>query len=142
MRKKHYVLRYLSGKWSTQERLLIFKNKNQKVSEKNLSFSHREKSRIVQDRVLIIDINKKNQDHMDSFLFRVNIVNEERKGYFLINFTNKNLLKIIKISYNLHTILKEYIYIVNKNIIVSIVILLNKYGQYLGIKVSSYIKLK
>nr|ARW64959.1 hypothetical protein [Polysiphonia sertularioides] len=144
MRKEDLFLRYVNGSWSKQERLIIFSNKNHMTLNGNLNFEHdyRKKSRMAETNIVIAESDGQKLNYTNSILYCTNLSHKNDRDYFVIKLKGKYLLKIRHVNIKLDLVSKEYIYIVNKKIIVSVMILLDYNKRYLGIKTSSYIKLR
>nr|YP_009397628.1 hypothetical protein [Dipterosiphonia australica]ARW66814.1 hypothetical protein [Dipterosiphonia australica] len=97
-------------------------------------------SRTIRNNIFIKRI--KNNEKVILTLFYI-FKGKKRKIIYEIQKIKINLLLIKTLNNNVNSIYKEYIYIINSNLITSFATVkkIQDY-QYLGLKVSSYIKLK
>lgn len=142
---KNLSSKYLSGSWLSQNTIYLIKNKTRKVrKQKLLLFSIQINS----------NISEANCQH-DFKLDKLNIENyriilglkDKISSNNNINISIEKLdIYTFKLNYDIkenNLIYEEYIDIINNNLMFSYSILKDKkYGKYLGIMTSSYIKVK
>nr|YP_009394741.1 hypothetical protein [Polysiphonia elongata]ARW63303.1 hypothetical protein [Polysiphonia elongata] len=145
----NFFLRYIKGKWFLQENLFLFRNRNQKKNESFVDFNTMNKSLFDRKQLIIVN-NKENsimvlekiKNDKRKYLSHILLKNFNRNYFFDLESTRKGLLRSKKFYSNKKVIQNEYVYLINQNIMITIILTKNLKGKYLGIKISSYIKKK
>nr|YP_009395571.1 hypothetical protein [Vertebrata isogona]ARW64583.1 hypothetical protein [Vertebrata isogona] len=140
-------LKYLKGNWLLHENSFIFKNNEQKDSENFVTFTNCSSSdgrRKYYHNINILDNTyRTSYGKINNYLFlKLFYVKNYRDVLFYLKFIRKGLLTSIKLNFNKKVKQEEYIYIVNKNILINIILIKSLKNQYLSLKVSSYIRIK
>nr|YP_010851403.1 hypothetical protein Ycf58 [Echinothamnion hookeri]WGH14403.1 hypothetical protein Ycf58 [Echinothamnion hookeri] len=134
MNKNLYpFLEHIEGNWFLQENFYFIVNKKQKKCKEKISFLKTLK------KSNIFKTSEKNLLNIQSdFIKNIN------NGAYLFNRQEtKNNLVIVKQFNNTKKLsYKEYIYIISNNFMISLAIIKNsRKNQYIGLKISSYIRL-
>nr|YP_010851602.1 hypothetical protein Ycf58 [Echinothamnion hystrix]WGH14602.1 hypothetical protein Ycf58 [Echinothamnion hystrix] len=134
MNKNLYrLLEHIEGNWFLQENFYFTMNKRQKKCKEKISFLKKLK------KSNIFRTNEKNLLNLHSYFIRnINnstyLINVKGTKNYLVLFKQFNDTK--KLSY------KEYIYIISNNFMISLTIIKNlQKNNYIGLKISSYIRL-
>nr|YP_010619067.1 hypothetical protein orf130 [Pterosiphonia complanata]WAX03080.1 hypothetical protein orf130 [Pterosiphonia complanata] len=118
------LLNKIKGNWSLQENFYFILNRKQKKYKEQASFLKNLKN------------NKFN-------IYNCLIENaNNKKLIFKLEKVEKNLIIITNVHRNKKISSKEYIYIISNNFMISLIIIKNlTKKQYIGLKVSSYIRI-
>nr|YP_010619452.1 hypothetical protein PN189_pgp118 [Xiphosiphonia pinnulata]WAX03465.1 hypothetical protein [Xiphosiphonia pinnulata] len=120
----HILLNQIKGDWFLQENFYLLSNKQHKQHKERVSF---------------VKNSQKGQFHIFNFL--TENINSHR-SIFKLEKVAINIVTVIRIHKNRQVNYKEYIYIINKNLMISLIIIKNLHKKkYLGVKISSYIRL-
>nr|YP_010850414.1 hypothetical protein Ycf58 [Lophurella caespitosa]WGH13217.1 hypothetical protein Ycf58 [Lophurella caespitosa] len=134
MNKNLYpLLEYIEGNWFLQENFYFTMNKKQKKCKEKISFFKK------LEKINTFKTKKNNTLSIYNY-FIENIQN----GRYLFNiWKNKNYLIVMKQSSEKKKLeYKEFIYIISNNFMISLTIIKNlRSNHYIGLKVSSYIRL-
>nr|YP_010618872.1 hypothetical protein PN064_pgp118 [Deltalsia parasitica]WAX02885.1 hypothetical protein [Deltalsia parasitica] len=118
----HTLLNEIKGNWFLQENFYFLDSKRQKQYREKVSF---------------VKNSQNNKFNIVSFLF--NYINSD-KSLFKLKKVKANIVTIT--NKNRHIYYKEYIHIVSNNFMISLIIVKNlQKKKYLGVKISSYIRL-
>ncbi len=151
MNNKKFFLRYFKGQWLSQNNLLLFEKGKQITNEQNIDLSKaynnlyssnkffNTKNGIYHTISLPIINNGKKIYAFNKQSIYMNI-NCAQRYFFYSKNLRKGLIKIIKVNYKKRVMQYEYIYLVNHNLMISINLIKNFKGKYLGIKISSHIR--
>nr|YP_010619259.1 hypothetical protein PNY92_pgp116 [Amplisiphonia pacifica]WAX03272.1 hypothetical protein [Amplisiphonia pacifica] len=117
-------LNRIQGNWFLQENFYLLPNKQHTQNKERVSFlKNSQNIRFDLPNFLIKNINS-------------------HKSLFKLEKAKANRMTIRSINRNGQVNYKEYIYLINNNLIISLIIIKNSHKQtYLGIKISSYIRL-
>nr|YP_009394532.1 hypothetical protein [Vertebrata thuyoides]ARW63094.1 hypothetical protein [Vertebrata thuyoides] len=149
MKKYNSLLKYLAGNWLLHENLFIFRNKDQQNKNNFITFNHYFKSYAYENKIYNQNRNKaltknsKFNKKVNNYLFFKFLEKYEyNKIFFCLKYLRKGLFKASKYNIKKRIKQEEYIYIANKNILISILLIKSIQNQYLGAKISSYIRIK
>nr|YP_010619647.1 hypothetical protein orf128 [Tayloriella tenebrosa]WAX03660.1 hypothetical protein orf128 [Tayloriella tenebrosa] len=119
----YLLLNQIKGDWLLQENFYFPCNKQQRKYKEKISFlKNSQINKLNISNNLIENINNK------KLLFKLEKVKE-------------NLVTITRTNRNEQVNYKEYIYIINNNFMISLIIIKNLHKkQYVGLKISSYIR--
>lgn len=145
----NFFLRYIKGTWFSQENLFLFKNSNQKKNESFVNFDTISKSSFYRKQMISINNTEKSiialekiKNSKRKYVSHILLKNFNSNYLFDLESTRKGLLKSKKFYSKKKIIQNEYIYLINQNIMINIIVTKSLKGKYLGIKISSYIKKK
>lgn len=142
-------LKYLKSNWLLHENLFIFKDKKQKDSENFFTFkdhlkhSSNKKRNYDQEINTIENKSSRSYEEINNYLFlRLFYISDYREVFFYLKYIRKGLFKILKLNFKKKVKQEEYIYIVNNNILINILLIKSLKNKYLSVKISSYIRIK
>nr|YP_009398238.1 hypothetical protein [Thaumatella adunca]ARW67424.1 hypothetical protein [Thaumatella adunca] len=138
------------GQWFLQENIYISKHKIQKtykqeliVIKNNNNLEIQSKINKIKKNILYFNINKISKKLSQIKIVKINNLNIINHLNIKSDLSKFNLFKTSMFINNKSLNHEEYIYIINNNIIISVSLIKNLTNNiYLGIKMSSYIKLK
>ena len=151
MNNRNFFLRYFSGQWLLQNNLFLFQRRINRKSKQNVNLNNIRYNLLYANNFF----NTQNRvDHIISYRILSGSMKSyssskptedtnvfySQKCFFYSETLQKGLLKIIKINYKKRVIQYEYIYLASCNLMISINLIKNFKGRYLGIKISSYIR--
>nr|YP_009393294.1 hypothetical protein [Symphyocladiella dendroidea]ARW61856.1 hypothetical protein [Symphyocladiella dendroidea] len=117
-------LNQINGDWCLQENFYLLFYKQQKQYKERVSF-----------------LKNPPDSKFHIFNFLIKNVNSH-KSLFKLEKVTTNGITIIGINRNRQVNYKEYIYLINNNFMISLIIIKNLHKKkYLGVKISSYIRL-
>lgn len=144
----HPLLNNITGKWFLQENYYLLDSKKQRGYKKKYHFL------LDLNRILDRDLNlrisnkelykaneKSNHLYIDNSLYKPDYYFKGIKSSFSIYNIKHNFFRISKQNHQQKVFYEEYIYLVNKNFMISITSLKAfKKNYFLGVKISSYIR--